>query len=383
MMNNLIRLSKCYLDDQEQEAVAKVLNSGYLGMGSEVRKFEDELSNYLGNTTVACVNSGTAALHLSLQAIGAKTGDEVVVPSLTYVACFQAISATGATPVACDIDSRDGGLCISDLRKKINQNTKAIMYVHYASFFPRRDKVVELVKNTGIRLVEDAAHSFGCHYPNEKLLGEDFDIVCYSFDGIKNITCGEGGAIVSDDPEIMEYVKNARLLGVEKDSKVRFDKKRTWDPEVQIQGWRYHMSDINAAIGIVQLKKIELFRKLRNKIADFYLSELNAKTFKFLDVDYNSKIIPHIFPIIFHSPKLRDKLKEFLKDKNIETGIHYKPNHLLTKYRSRGCKNAETFYNTMLSLPIHCSLKENELNQIVEYINYFTKEYNGNTILSS
>ncbi len=382
-MDKLIRLSKCYLDEQEQEAVAQVLSLGYLGMGSEVEKFENELASYLKINAVVCVNSGTAALHLALQAIGIEAKDEVIVPSFTYVACFQAISATGATPVPCDIDPKNGGLCINDLKKKITKNTKALMYVHYGSFFSNREKIVDLVQNSGIRLIEDAAHSFGCYYPNGKLLGENFDIVCFSFDGIKNITSGEGGAVVTRDPLVLEHLKSARLLGVKNDSKARFNKKRTWDPDVEIQGWRYHMSDINAAIGIVQLKKIELFRKLRSKIARSYLSGLNSSSFNFLDEDYNSKIIPHIFPIIFDSPKLRDEIKKFLKDKKIETGIHYKPNHLLTKYHSSGCKNAEILYSRVLSLPMHCSLKENELYQIIKYINDFTEAYNGSRILSN
>ena len=382
-MDKLTRLSKCYLDEQEQEAVARVLSSGYLGMGAEVEKFENELANFLKTTSVACVSSGTAALHLALQAIGIKSHEEVIVPSITYVACFQAISATGATPVACDIDLKNGGLCLDDLKKKINKNTKAIMYVHYASFFSKRNEIVDLLQKSDIRLIEDAAHSFGCYYPNGKLLGDNFDIVCFSFDGIKNITTGEGGAIISEDPLILEHVKNARLLGVKNDSKARFKKERTWDLDVDIQGWRYHMSDINAAIGREQLKKIELFRQLRNKVVQFYLSELSTDTFKFLDVDYNSTTIPHIFPIIFDSPKLRDDMKEFLNNKNIQTGIHWKPNHLLTKYYSPGCKNAEFFYDRVLSLPIHCSLKESELRTIVEHINNFTRDYNGNTILSS
>lgn len=370
-MNNLIRLSKSCIDVEEKEAVSNILDSGYLGMGTEVAKFENELSEYLDCNAVLCVNSGTAALHLSLQSIGVKPGDEVLVPSITYIACFQAISATGAKPVACDINIKDGGICIEDAKNKINKNTKALMYVHYASLFSKRNAVIDLVKNSHIRLIEDAAHSFGCYYPNGKLLGEHFDIVCFSFDGIKNITCGEGGAIVSSDPKILELVKDARLLGVKNDSKARFNKRRTWDFEVEQQGWRYHMSDINAAIGRAQLRKIDLFRELRNKILRFYLSELKGNNFSFLHNSYNSNVIPHIFPILFNSSKLRDEIRIFLRDNDVESGIHYKANHLLKKYRSSGCKNAETFYRKVLTLPMHCSISKEELSKIVNHINAF------------
>lgn len=367
-MSKKIRLSKCSISQEEHDAVSLVLNSGFLGMGPEVSKFEDELSNFLSCNFVSCVNSGTAALHLGVQALGIKAGDEVLVPSVTYVACFQAVKATGAKPVACDIMMSDGALSLEDAEKKLTKNTKALMYVHYASAFNRRSEVLEFVKKNNLRLIEDAAHSFGCYYANRKRIGQDYDVVCFSFDGIKNITCGEGGAVVSSDRSIFEYIKDARLLGVKKDSVARANGQRTWDSEVEHQGWRYHMSDINAAIGRVQLKKIERFGLLRKSLSACYLSEINARHVSFLDIDYQ-RIIPHIFPILLSSESKRDELQKVLAFNYIETGIHYKPNHMLNFFRGKACDIAEKFYKRELSLPLHCDLDQDDIYKITKIVN--------------
>ena len=371
-MNKKIRLSKCSISHEEHDAISSVLNSDFLGMGPEVSKFENELGHFLNSNFVACVNSGTAALQLGVQALGIKAGDEVLVPSVTYVACFQAIKATGAKPVACDIMMSDGALCLKDAKKKLTKNTKALMYVHYASAFNRRSEVLEFVKKNNLRLIEDAAHSFGSYYNNKKRIGQDYDLVCFSFDGIKNITSGEGGAVVSSDRNVFEYIKDARLLGVKKDSIARTNGQRTWNSEVEYQGWRYHMSDINAAIGRVQLKKIERFKFLRQNLSECYLSEINSRHVSFLDIDYQ-KIIPHIFPILLSSENKRNQLQQVLASNNIETGIHYKPNHMLSFFRGEKCEIAEKFYKRELTLPLHCDLGQDDIYKITKIVNKVCK----------
>ena len=247
-----IRLSKSTVGPLEANAVAQAVQRGYLGMGADVQAFENELAEFIGgNRHVMAVSNGTAAVQLAVQACGIGPGDEVLVPTLTFVATFQAISATGAIPVACDIEPRRAQLDVSDAARRITARTRAIVPVHYASCPGDLDQVYELAAAHGLRVIEDAAHAFGGYY-NGRRAGATGDVVCFSFDGIKNITSGEGGAVVTSDAEVAERVRDARLLGVEKDTDKRYAGARSWEFDVTHQGWRYHMSNIFAALGRTQ-----------------------------------------------------------------------------------------------------------------------------------
>ena len=366
---NKIRLSKSSISQKEKDAVLKILDSEFLGMGEEVKLFEDDIKLYLGtDKDVVCVNTGTSALHLSLLALGLKDGDEVLVPSLTYIASFQAISATGATPIPCEINPNTLFIDIDDAKGRITKNTKAIMPVHYASSPKGIDAIYRLANIFNLRVIEDAAQAFGSKR-NNRLVGVEGDIICFSFDGIKNITSGEGGAIISSDREFIQKIKDMRLLGVEKDSEKRYNKDRSWDFDVKEQGFRYHMSNIMASIGRVQLKRLNKFRIKRDSIIQNYLNKLiDIPQIEFLDFDYR-KIVSHIFVI---KVKNRNNLREFLLSNNIEVGIHYKPNHLLSKY-NLGYKLyiTEDIYNKILTLPCHFDLSDKEQNYIIDKIREF------------
>lgn len=368
-MSGKIRLSKSSITEAEKQAVLKVLDSEFLGMGVEVQKFEEEIKYFLSSDMdIVCVNTGTSALHLALSALGIGIGDEVLVPSLTYVASYQAISATGATPISCEIKEDTFFIDIEDAQNKITRNTKAIMPVHYASSSKGIDEVYTLAKKYKLRVVEDAAQAFACKR-DDKLIGVDGDIICFSFDGIKNITSGEGGAILSDDKEFIQRVKDARLLGVEKDTEKRYNKERSWDFDVKHQGFRYHMSNIMAAIGMEQLKRIDNFRIKRQTIVKKYLKELdNVEEIEFLNFDYD-ELVSHIFVIKI---KNRDRLRAYLMNNNIECGVHYKPNHLLSKYKSSfSLPVTEKIYKEILTLPCHSDLTLNEQNTVIKTIREF------------
>ena len=218
-----IRLSRSIVGKAEADAVASVIiDGGYLGMGREVRAFEAEIAAYLGvpPERICCVNSGTAALHLAAQAL-LKPGDEVLVQSLTFVATFQAISAAGGRPVACEVLPGSATIDLADAEKKLTAKTRAIMPVHYAGYTGDLDAVYAFAKRRGLRVIEDAAHAFGGDYKGKKI-GSFGDVACFSFDGIKNFTSGEGGAIVTMDQAVLSAAGDARLLGVEKDTENRF-----------------------------------------------------------------------------------------------------------------------------------------------------------------
>jgi len=363
----MIRLSKSSISDAEKKAVTAVLDREYLGMGTEVQLFEKMLSEYFGRPAV-CVANGTAALQLAVQACGIGHGDEVLIPSLTYVASFQAISATGARPVACDINEDTCMLNWKDAEKRITPATKAIMPVHYTGGVGPLDEIYAFANRFNLRVIEDAAHAFGTVY-NQKKIGGFGDISCFSFDGIKNITCGEGGCVVTDDPHIIRKVQDARLVGVEKDTEKRYTGQRSWEFDVTAQGWRYHMSNIMAAIGIEQFKRFPGMAAKRCSLAKKYDTLLTGHpVIKILARDYE-QVVPHIYVVRIKGMKDRGALQDALIAKGIQTGIHYQPNHTLSFYKSNTSAAfpvTDEVYPELLTLPLHVDLDEDKVIYVCE-----------------
>ena len=370
-MESMIRVSKSVVGQEESEAVENVIrNIGYLGMGEEVGSFENELELYIGNPDykAVCVNTGTSALHLAIESV-TNPGDEILVPSFTFVATYQAITAAGCIPISCEVNKDTLLLDVNDARNRVTNKTKVILPVLYASNPGNLKEIYVLANEFNLRVIEDSAHAFGCNY-NGKKIGAQGDIICFSFDGIKNITSGEGGAIFTSDKKVIEYVKDARLLGVEKDSEKRYKGERSWEFDVTIQGYRYHMSNIFAAIGRVQLRRFEKeFAVSRKNIAKKYTSCLKNNTnIKLIEMDYEY-IVPHIFPILIKGG-LRDKLFDELDKNGIQCGMHYKPNHLLTKYKtSYSLPLTEKAYSQILTLPLHPGILDSDIEKICKIIN--------------
>lgn len=367
-----IRLSKSVVGQPEAKALSRVImEDGYLGMGKEVQLFEQKLQQFLGtDRQVICVNSGFAALHLAVMAV-VKPRKEVLVQSLTYLASFQAISAAGAIPVPCEVNPESITIDLKDAETRLTRRTRAIMPVHYASGVGNLDAVYDFANRYNLRVIEDAAHAFGTVYKG-KLAGASGDIVCFSFDGIKNITSGEGGAVVTDDEKVIQFVSDARLLGVRKDTKRRYQGQRSWEFEVTHQGYRYHMSNLFAAIGRVQLKRFPEFKRIRQSLAKRYCEKLKEiPCIELLNHNYD-EIVPHIFPIKILNGK-RDELRQYLLSKNIECGIHYYPNHLLKYYNNPKIKLpiTEKLYRQLLTLPLHPNLTEEQQDRIVYEVESF------------
>ena len=373
MAENKIRLSKSVVRTEEAKALSRViLEDGYLGMGKEVRLFEQELQQFLQtDRQVTCVNSGTAALHLAVMAV-VKPGEEVLVQSLTFLASFQAISAGGAVPIPCEVDPETITIDLKYAQRRLSKRTRAIMPVHYASNVGNLDAVYDFANRYNLRIIEDAAHAFGSVYKG-KPVGTFGDIACFSFDGIKNITSGEGGAVVTSDEKVAQFVKDARLLGIHRDTEKRYKGQRSWEFDVSHQGYRYHMSNLFAAIGRVQLKRFPEFRRIRQGLAKRYCEKLkDAPYIGLLNRNYD-EIVPHIFPVKILNRR-RDELREYLLSKNIECGIHYYPNHLLSFYGNRKGELpvTEKLYNQLLTLPLHPDLTEEDQNRVIyEVKNFF------------
>lgn len=360
------RLSQPEISEEEIEAVIQVLRSEFFGMGRQVADFEYKLAEFFNRETL-CVATGTAAVQLGLLGAGINPGDEVLVPSLTYVATYQAISATGAIPVSCDVKIDTLQIDTNDAQKRISPKTKVVMPVYFAGATNCLDEVSNFGDANKLRVVADAAHAFGSRHKS-RIVGSFGDISCFSFDGVKNITSGEGGCIVTEDEDALTRIRDARLLGVIGDSYKRKTNQRSWDFDVENQGWRFHMSDIFASIGMVQLAKLNVNGKKRKTLFDRYVVNLKNNT-KVTLFDWSTKngMIPHIFVIRIPGLKDRETLRHELEKYGVATGIHYKPNHLLSFYKeSYTLPITDLVYPEILTLPLHTKLSVNDIDKICE-----------------
>jgi dTDP-4-amino-4,6-dideoxygalactose transaminase len=361
----MIKLSKASIGESEKKAVMGVLDREYLGMGGEVQEFERRLGEFFGRPAV-CVVNGTAAIHLACQAAGLGPGDEVLIQSLTYVASFQAISATGAIPVPCDIDSETVTLDWRDAEKRVTKKTKAVMPVHYGSGVGDLDGMYEFARRHGLKVIEDAAQAFGTTYKGKKV-GSFGDIACFSFDGIKNITAGEGGCVVTEDEEVLRRLRDGRLLGVERDTERRYRGERSWSFDVSAQGWRYHMSNLMAAIGTAQLDRFPEFARRRQALARHY-DALLAGDARIRPISRDADaVVPHIYVVRIDGLTDREALRDGLLKAGIQTGVHYMPNHLLSFYRrSETLPATEAVFPELVTLPLHADLTEADVKLVCD-----------------
>lgn len=368
----MLPVSRPSIGIEELEAVKKVFDTGWLGLGSTVFEFENAIKEYLGAKNVIAVNTGTTALHIALDAFGIKDGDEVIVPSLTFCASIQAITALRAKPVFCEIDPLTLNIDIEDVKRRITSKTKAIMPVHYCGNACDMDNLLDVGKKNGIFIIEDAAHAFGSSY-RERKIGSFGDVACFSFDPIKNITCGEGGAVVLSDDVIAEEIRRKRILGIDKDTWHRYKNERSWFYEVTTQGYRYHMSNINAAIGLIQLKKLGIFIEKKKKIMKAYnkafkdLPGVNILSWQ------ESDVAPFAYIIKVLGGK-RDDLMDFLNQKGIGTGIHYIANHIQPYFQpyATSLPVTEKTWKEILTLPLYYDMTDSDTNYVIQSVIEFT-----------
>uniref|UniRef100_A0A7C4KGZ8 DegT/DnrJ/EryC1/StrS family aminotransferase n=1 Tax=Anaerolinea thermolimosa TaxID=229919 RepID=A0A7C4KGZ8_9CHLR len=370
-----IPVSRPSIGQEELKEIEKVFSTGWLGLGSTVFEFENELKNYLGAKHVLAVNTGTTALHIALDAFGIKDGDEVIVPSLTFCASIQVITAVRARPVFCEVSPDTLNVDIEDIKRKVTNKTKAIMPVHYCGQACDMDELIKIGKTYGIAIIEDAAHAFGSTYKGRKI-GSFGDATCFSFDPIKNLTCGEGGAVVLSDDAIAESIRKKRILGIDKDTWHRYRNERTWFYEVTMQGYRYHMSNINAAIGIAQFKKVGKFIQKKKEIVQKYNDAFrNIDGLKILDWNLE-ETAPFTYIVRVLNGK-REELIEFLKGKGVGTGIHYIPNHLQPYFKpfSTSLPVTEKIGEEILTLPLFYDITDEQVANVIDSVcDFFMKK---------
>ena len=263
--------------EEEIEEVVDTLKSGWLTTGPKVKKFEEDFVNFIGqNVNAISVNSATAGLHLALEALGIKEGDEVIVPSLTFTATAGVVMHNGAELKLVDINPITLNMDCYSIKDSITSKTKAIILVHYAGLSCDMDEILLLAKSFELKVIEDASHALSSTYKGNPIGSLKSDATVFSFYANKNMTTGEGGMVVVRDESLAKHIKMMRLHGIDKDVFDRFQSIRpSWYYEVVSPGFKYNMTDIAAAIGIHQLKKLPRFLEIRQKLAARYLSELS------------------------------------------------------------------------------------------------------------
>jgi dTDP-4-amino-4,6-dideoxygalactose transaminase len=365
---------KPLIGPDEIGAAVEALEIGWLGMGKFVGEFEEALKSLIDapDRYVAAVSTGHAALHLALLAAGIGPGDEVITPSFNNVADFQAILAVGATPVFCDID--DTSLCIdlASAERMVGPRTKALIVMDYDTMLCDHDAVAAFARKHALRVVHDAAHSLGSKYKG-KMVGSFSDLTMFSFDPVKTVTCLDGGALVLRDEDEFRRVREMRLVGMGQPAEVMYQNQRAWTYDVTQLGFRYHMGNTHAAIGLRQLAKMPQIGESRRAVCRFYNERLGGiEAVRTPRTDFED-ITPFLYYIRV-APEHRDALRAYMKERGVDTGIHWQPGHWFTLFAN--CRRddlavTDRVGNEVLSLPLHSMMETEAMERVAATVDDF------------
>jgi len=371
-----IPLSDLQLGAEERAAVDRVVDSGWLTLGPEVRAFEQEFAASCGADDAVAVANGTAALHLACLALGVGPGVEVIVPTLTFVASANAIALSGGRPVFADsISSDDLSLDPADVESRITPATRGVMCVHYAGYPCRMDALLELCERHGLFLIEDAAHAPGASW-NRRALGTLGDAGCFSFFGNKNMSTGEGGMVVARDPDVLAQVRLMRSHGMTTMSWDRYRGHASAYDVVQL-GFNYRPSELTAALGRPQLAKLPANNKLRNALIERYRTRLDADGVP-ATMPFRGQVgAGHLAILIVESAEDRDPLRDALATAGIQTSLHYPPVHLFDHYRGAyghapgDLPVAEDLALRIVTLPLYPTMTASHVDAVCDAIAAF------------
>jgi dTDP-4-amino-4,6-dideoxygalactose transaminase len=363
-----IPLSDLLVDEELLEAVRSAVASGWWSMGPRVAELERELAGFLGTKHALAVANGTAALHLSLLACGCGPGDEVVLPSLNFVAAANTIRHVGATPIFCDIKGEhDLNLDPEDLEEMLGPRTKAIVVLHYGGYPCDMEAVLEMARRRGLVVIEDAAHAPGARLDG-RMCGTLGDVGCFSFFSNKNLPVGEGGAVVTDDDEIAERIRLLRSHGM---TTLTWDRHRghahTYD--VVAQGFNYRLDELRAAIALVQLRRLDDLNADRAAVAARYralLADVNGAIVPFEPTAHSSH---HLAVVVLPPTVDRDRVREQMRTRGVQTSVHYPPIHSFSLYRAgadRPLPRTEDVASRLVTLPLFPHMTEDEVERVVE-----------------
>jgi len=373
------------IGEEEIAEVVDSLRSGWITSGPKVKRFEAEFSHYIGCRHAIAVNSCTAALHIALTALDIGPGDEVIVPTLTFCSSANVVVHAGARPVLADV-GEDLNVRGETIEGAITPRTKAIMLVHHSGQACDLAAVYDIARKHRLAVIEDAAHAVGAEYNSHKIgasyhtqiLGSVQHITCFSFYAIKNLTTGEGGMIVTTDDDLAERMRLLSLHGMNRDAWKRYSSAGSWFYEVQEAGFKYNMTDIQAAMGIHQLKKLDQFIDVRARYAGMY-SEAFAEMVEVETplVHQDRKHAWHLYVIKLALERLKIDRAQFIEElraQNIGASVHFIPVHLHPYYQERfgyqrgDLKQAEYLYDRIVSLPLYPGMTEGDVQDVIRAV---------------
>jgi UDP-4-amino-4,6-dideoxy-N-acetyl-beta-L-altrosamine transaminase len=361
------------IGEEEIEEVAQALRSGWITTGPRTKEFERRLGEYVGAGHAIAVNSCTGALHVALAAIGIGPGDEVITSPLTFCSTVNVIVHLGGTPVLADIGD-DYNIDPAEIERRVTPRTKAILPVHYSGQPCQMDRILPLARKHQLRVIEDAAHAIGARY-HDRMIGTLGDATAFSFYAIKNMTTAEGGMLTTENEELAERMRLLSLHGISKDAWKRYTSEGSWYYEVVYPGFKYNMTDIQAALGLAQLARLEQFLETRRRIVASYneafgdMPELHTPA-----VHDDVRHAWHLYVIQLDLERLtinRARFIEALRAQNIGTSVHFIPVHLHPYYRERygfqegDYPRAERAYERILSLPLYPKMSEQDVQDVI------------------
>jgi dTDP-4-amino-4,6-dideoxygalactose transaminase len=371
-------------DEEAVQAVAEVIRSGWLTMGAKTFEFERQFAEYVGARFAIAVSSCTAALHLCLEAVGIRAGDEVLVPTTTFTATAEVITYFGARPIFVDIDSKTMNLDVRDATRRITQQTRAIIPVHFAGQPCDIDEIRDLAATNNIHAIEDAAHSLPASYKGQSV-GKLSELTAFSFYATKTLSTGEGGMITTEDKSYAQRMQLMRLHGISRDAWKRYAVKNAWRYEVLENGFKYNFTDLQAALGTVQLRKCTRMARDRERIAQSYnqaFSGIESLEIPYVHSDRESAWHLYVLRLNLDRCRIdRDKFIEELGDLGVCVSVHFIPLHLQPVYqRVYGYKRgdlpqAETEYARCFSLPIYPSMTQEEVDYVISSVLDLTKKW--------
>jgi len=369
----MIPVSQPDFGSTETSSVQTVLESQWVGMGPQTEMFETALASCLGVRHVVATNSCTAALHLAMASLEDDGRSEVIVPSLTFAATIQAIIMAGYRPVFAEVEPATLNLDCDDVAALLGTHTRAILPVHFAGQPCDMARLQQLAAPFAVDVVADAAHAFGSTYRGA-MLGGQGAATCFSFSSNKNISCGEGGALAMGSDVLAERSRQLRFLGISRHTWARRNEERPWHYGVTGPGFRYHMSDINAAIGLAQLNRLSEFASCRRQVAATYDTALRGLPWTVPVKRDLAHTIPNLYVLrVTHG--LRDGLHSAMRAIGIECGVHYVPNHQQPAFSdfARPLPVTEQVAAEVISLPLHTRLSPAQVEHIIAEVSRFLK----------
>lgn len=369
-MSRFIPYSRQWIDKEDIEAVVSVLGSDFLTQGPKVGEFEDALSSYTGSKYTVAFSSGTAALHAAYFAAGIGPGDEIITSPVTFAATANAALYLGAKPVFVEIEPDTANINPAFIEGAVTKSTKAIVPVHYAGHPADMDGVQEIARRNNIIVIEDACHALGAQYKGKKV-GAISDMSVFSFHPVKPITTGEGGAVCTDDEKRYKKLLMFRAHGVTKDD-LAGESHGGWYYEMQLLGYNYRLTDIQAALGLSQLKKLDGFTQKRRAVVEKYAELFKGNPYFDIPVERDyARSCWHLYPIRLKDEYIKSKqsLFERLRSEGLGVQVHYIPVYMHPYYKGLGyaeglCPAAEDFYRRELSIPIHQGISEEDLEYV-------------------